>query len=249
MLGVVVERSRRRVIVILKNFPCRWGQCIFCPFSLEAGRDLSDVLTTNQRILELLERAVHEYEVERITVFNGGSFPELPLDTVLRLSKFTAGRDTEIETRPEYLSEETIHQLLQLLRPRTLTIRIGIEVWDEYLRNRVLRKGIPQSEVLRIAELRRRVRSKLGEKVRFVTYVLFGIEYVPEEKVVESVEELRKLFDGVVAVQYRRVLETHPRSVPVSTELLQYLREKCLDVDVGESEEWTFTGEVRYLVT
>ncbi len=250
MLGVVIERSRKRVTVILKGFRCRWGKCVFCPFFLEASDSLSDVIQTNSRILSLLEDAISRFSVERITVFNGGSFFELPLDTVLKLSRFTCGKIVDIESRPEYLSLNSVRQVFELLKPSKLVIRVGIEVWDEYLRNAVLCKGIPQSEIVRLSALRGQCRELYGDKVSFIAYVLFGIELIPESKVVESVEELSKYFDGVIAIQYRRVLDSLPSEVIPSRELVQYLQQKCVDVDLkrGDESEWCFTGEIRYVI-
>jgi len=246
----VIERSRKRAIVILKGFRCRWGRCVFCPFFLEAGNSLSDVIQTNDKILSLLEDATLRFSIERITVFNGGSFFELPLDTVLKLSRFTCGRIVDIESRPEYLSFDSVRQVLELLKPSRLVIRVGIEVWDEYLRNAVLCKGIPQSEIVRLNALREKCREVYGDEVSFIAYILFGIELIPESKVVESVEELSKYFDGIIAVQYRRVLDSLPSEAIPSRELILYLQQKCVDVDLKRSDEseWCFTGEVRYVI-
>jgi len=248
VLGVVVESRRRRAIVILKNFRCRWGKCVFCPFHLESGTEVSDVLETNAKILELLEKAVHSFDIEWISIFNGGSFFELPLDVVLRLARFTRNRVVDIETRPEYISTESILALLHILQPRILRVRIGFEVWDEKIRNGVLRKGIPQSEVYRVAEVRRQLRYVLGDSVRFLVYVLFGIEGVDEEEVKCSVIRFSELFDGVIAVKYRKVLPHHPREVSVSSDLLSFLRERCMDVDVDEDREWSFGNGIKYVV-
>lgn len=103
MLGVIVDKTKRRAMVILKNFRCRWGQCTFCPFYLEMGTDLNDVFETNIRILQFLEKALYDFSIEQITIFNGGSF-ELPLEIVLQLAKFTENRVVDIEMRPEYVT-------------------------------------------------------------------------------------------------------------------------------------------------
>jgi len=137
-----------------------------------------------------------------------------------------------------------VEATLSLLGARRLVVRLGFEVWDEVLRNRVLRKGIPQSEVYRVAELRRRLRER-GVPVEFLVYVLFGIEGVSEDAVVRSVEEFNKLFDGVIAVRYRRYPGLKPREVGVSEKLLSYLRDRCLLVDLGEGEEWVIGQQAR----
>ncbi len=243
MLGVFrsVDVLGKRLVVVLQGFPCSWGRCSFCPFYLEQSTSLSEVLERDREIVSrALEVCSGEF-VERVTVFNGGSFFELPLAVVEMLRPLTRGRVVDIESRPEFLSLGSLRTVLSILEPRELVVRVGFEVFDEFVRNGVLNKGIPQSEVYRVAELRRVVKS-FGMPVKIVAYVLFGIEGVSEEKVVESVVEFKKLFDGVIAIRYRRYLPHHPREAGVSEELRRFLERECLYVDWGEGEEWSIAG-------
>ncbi len=154
----------------------------------------------------------------------------------------------DIETRPEYVTSEKVVHLLRLLKPKILQIRIGFEIWKEEIRNRILRKGIPQSEVYRVAKIRADLRKIVSNRVKFFVYVLFGIEGINEEEVKESVVKFLELFDGVIAIRYRRVLPHHPRETTVSDYLLSFLRTHCIDIDTDEDQEWIFDGQIRYVV-
>ncbi len=79
---------------------------------------------------------------------------ELPLEIVLQLAKFTENRVVDIETRPEHVTSEKVMHILRLLKPKVLQVRIGFEIWKEEIRNSILRKGIPQSEVYRVAKIK-----------------------------------------------------------------------------------------------
>jgi len=226
-------------VVILKSYPCSWGRCIFCPFSLEQSTDIKDIIETNRRVIDDALREVRREDVERVAVFNGSSFHELPLDTVLRLPPLAEGRVFEVEERSEYVSKESLKYLLRLMKPKELVVRVGFEVWDEGIREGYLRKGMPNSEVVRLAKLRKEVRGE-GLPVKFIIYVLFGMEGLPESKVVESVTKFKELFDGVIAIKYRKYLPNHPNEAPVSKELAQYLERSADLVDWGEEEEWVF---------
>ncbi len=226
-------------MVILKSYPCSWGRCIFCPFSLEQSTDIKDIIETNRRVIDDALREVRREDVERVAVFNGSSFHELPLDTVLRLPPLAEGRVFEVEERSEYVSKESLKYLLRLMKPKELVVRVGFEVWDEGIREGYLRKGMPNSEVVRLAKLRKEVRGE-GLPVKFIIYVLFGMEGLPESKVVESVTKFKELFDGVIAIKYRKYLPNHPNEAPVSKELAQYLERSADLVDWGEEEEWVF---------
>ncbi len=220
------DKLGRRLIVILQGQPCSWGRCVFCPFQEEQGT-LLEVIKNNRRILAEAEEIAREKRVERISVFNGGSFFELPVDTLVRLRKLCAGKVVDVESRPEFVDFDSVVGALQSLGASQLVVRVGFECFDERLRNKLLNKGIPQSEVYRLAELRRELR-KRGYPIKFIVYVLFGIEGLPEEKVVESVREFNKLFDGVIAIRYKRFKPEHPREVEVSSELKKFLEENTL---------------------
>ena len=242
MIGVLrVEDSLgRRLVVILKSFPCGWGRCVFCPFWMDQSTSVRDVIETNRRVVEEAVRVAEEGGYGRVAVFNGSSFNELPLDTVVRLTPLARGRVFEVEERSEYVDRGLVESLLRLYSPKELVIRVGFEVWDERIREGYLRKGMPQSEVYRLAELRNALRRE-GLPVKFLVYVLFGIEGVPEEAVVESVRRFKELFDGVIAVRYRRYVESHPREVRVSESLAKFLEREADLVDWGEGGEWSFS--------
>jgi len=244
LLGVFRQRDSlgRRLVVILKGFPCSWGRCSFCPFALEQSFNLREIIETNRRIVEDAVKIAESEGYERVAVFNGSSFHELLYDTVERLRPLARGRVFEVEERSEYVTRESIEALLSYYSPRRLVIRIGFEVFDERIREELLRKGMPNTEVFRVARLRKELKRK-GYPVDFLIYVLFGIEHIPEEKVVESVREFKKLFDGVIAVRYRKYLPNHPREVPVSEGLAAFLNAEADLVDWG-GEQWEFqTGK------
>ena len=235
MLGVfkVNDKLGRRLVVILKGFPCSWGRCSFCPFFLEQSTDIRDVIMTNRRIINEALDILRKEDYRRIAVFNGSSFHELPYDTVEKLRDLARGRVFEIESRSEYITLDSIKALLEYYEPEKLIIRIGFEVYDEEIREKLLVKGMPNRELYRIYRLRNEVK-KLGLPVEFWVYVLFGIEFIPEEKVIESVKIFKKMFDGVIAIKYKKYLPHHPEETPVSESLARFLEENTDLVDWGE---------------
>ncbi len=238
MLGVfrVDDKLGKRLVVILKGFPCAWGKCSFCPFALEQTTDTRDLITTNRRIINDALKIVREEGYSRIAVFNGSSFHELPYDTVERLRELAKSRVFEIESRSEYVTLDSIRALLSYYEPEKLIIRIGFEVYDEKIREKLLIKGMPNTELHRIYRLRNEIK-ELGLPVEIWVYVLFGIECIPEEKVIESVKMFRKMFDGVIAIKYKKYLPHHPNEAPVSKRLAEFLEENADLVDWG-GEQW-----------
>ena len=99
-----------------------------------------------------------------------------------------------------------------------------------------MNKGMPNTELQRIYRLKNEVK-ELGLPIEFWVYVLFGIEYIPEEKVIESIKVFKKMFDGIIAIKYKKYLPSHPKEVPISEYLAKFLEENTDLVDWG-GEQW-----------
>lgn len=238
MIGVFKEHDKlgKRLIIVLKGLPCSWNKCSYCPFYLEQG-SLEEVLKVNENVLRKAYEYLGKESFERISVFNGGSFFELPLSIVLKLAKIVKGKIVDIETRPEFVNEETLLSTLNLLKAKELVVRIGFENIDERLRNKVLNKGIKQLEILRLASLRKKL-SKENIPIKLLVYVLFGIKGITEESIIVSVKEFNRMFDGVIAIKYRKYLPDHPDEVSPSKGLIEFLSKNTLLIDWGVGGTW-----------
>ena len=242
MLGVFRYNDRLgpRMVVILRGYPCAWGKCTFCPFALEQSTSIARILEDNRRIIERALRLLAEDPVPRVAVFNGGSFHELPYDTVERLRPLARGRVFEVEERSEYVTLDGLEALVDYYRPRRLIVRVGFETADERIREEVLRKGMPDSEMHRLSRLRVEARER-GLPVEIWTYLLFGMKGIPPESVARSLRVFRRMFDGVIAVRYRRYLPSHPEPEPVPDWLAEMLEEEADLVDWG-ADQWEIAG-------
>jgi len=241
MLGVWYNSEKKRLTVILKSFRCSWDQCIFCCFSDESAENYRDLIETDLEILRQAEKTLRQREVRELVLFNGGSFFELPYQVALRLSELTAHRDLALETRPEFLSEGTVLETLQLLKPNKLTLRIGLESASEKVRTH-LRKGINDAQVQELIDLRRKLRRKTAGRVRFIAYILFGVEGITEASTKKSVAFFRRCLDGVIAIKYKRYKAGMLQEIHPSLKLLDYLRTNCEEVDMTETDAWEITA-------
>ncbi len=244
MIGVFTSRDKlgKRVIIVFRGLPCSWGRCRFCGFQVEQTTSLRIVLSEARRLVEEARRIIEREGCNRITVFNGGSFSELPLDVVLELSKITRGLIVDIEERPEFLDLDKIRRILGILEPMKLVVRVGLEVASEEKRNKLLGKGISDEEVERLIDLRLKARIE-GLPVEFIAYVLFSYPGILEEEVMRSVDYFNKVFDGVIAIRYRRLVPWIPVEAPVSSQLASWLEENTLMVDWTTGEEWSIGVE------
>jgi uncharacterized Fe-S cluster-containing MiaB family protein len=244
MLGVWYNGEDHRLTVILKGFRCSWDKCIFCCFSKEAAVSYKDLVETDLEILRQAKEIAKKRKIKELVLFNGSSFFELPYQVVLFLSELTDNCNLAVETRPEFLKEKTVLKTLQYLNPNILTFRIGIESASQKIRA-YLRKGIDDKQIGKIINLREKIRTKTSDRVRFVAYILFGVEGITEASVKRSVEFFRKHLDGVIAIRYKKYEVNMPRETKPSLNLLKYLEENCEEVDMTESEAWEITDRMK----
>ncbi|WP_332842665.1 hypothetical protein [Paraclostridium sp. AKS81] len=75
-----INNKNKREIVLLKGFPCKWGKCSFCDYTLDNDNDEDDM---NRLNFEVLENITGKYKV--LEVINSGSCFELPKNTLDRI--------------------------------------------------------------------------------------------------------------------------------------------------------------------
>ena len=241
MLGVFLKNDKLgspRMTIILQGPPCSYGKCRYCPFAVEQSISIKKILSTNNEIIERAENLIRSTKTKptRISIFNGGSFVELPFQTITRLSSLTKGLKVDVELIPSFLEWETVDSIKNVLKPSTLFIRVGFEVFDENIR-RALGKEFSNEHLFRISSMKNELEKN---RVRVLSYTLFGISTIPESKVMESVDMFNKLLHGTICVRYRRYSKTMPPESPVTDKLASFLEENCLLVDWTEDEEWMF---------
>ena len=85
--------------------------------------------------------------IDSVTVFNGGSFltdREIPAATRQHLYRKFAAHPTAqnlmVESRPEFVTPEMIDEAQSLIGAKSMTVAIGLESVNDYVRNKVLHK-------------------------------------------------------------------------------------------------------------
>lgn len=233
MLGSWINQDKQEITLILTNFPCSYNKCNHCAFDLESKNDEQDIILTNKEIIDEALEKIKNYIVKKIKIFNGGSFFELPDRLLPSLKLITTGKEVIIESRPEFLTIEAILSVFQKLAPSRLNIFIGFDSADESIRNKLLNKGIPQSEIKRIYSNLKHI-----DGVFFFSYVLFGIKGISEESVRKSILFFNKYFEGVSAIEFRKTKKNGLNHQEISASLKKFLKQKCIAVDFkGEDDE------------
>ncbi|MHA1786038.1 MAG: hypothetical protein ACTSVY_12830 [Candidatus Helarchaeota archaeon] len=233
MLGNFLDEKRKELTIILMGFPCTWNSCSHCYFHEESSTEKDVVISKNSKILKDAFNIVKSKRISTIKIFNGGSFFELPIELYQMIRKITEDRVLSVETRPELISKPIVNDLISELKPEFLNIFIGFDSFFENIRNIILNKGIPQSEIYRMSSLK-------IDGVNFYSYVLFGINGISEESVIISVKKFNSMFKGVTAIEFREHQGLKLKHQPSSQDLKEWLRLNTILVDFieNENEQW-----------
>ncbi len=133
--------------------PCvqarRGSRCVYCGFRSHSSWVAPD------RVGEVVRAAFEGREldaVRRLELYVSGSFlddaevsPSARLD-IVRSVGCSPVRETVLESRPEFVTDESLAELAQVIDPARLTIAVGVETMDDELRLR-LGKGFSAQDI------------------------------------------------------------------------------------------------------
>ncbi len=216
------------LVVSLYTQKCQFS-CSFCSLPTRS----SESSVRDQNIIEQIDFVLEHYSeeldsFEQLSVGNEGSildrvrFPDLALEHLLQNTKKMARlRVLSLETRPEYIKEEHLDQILQRVDSLQIDITCGFETQSDYIRNTILRKNID----------RRKFEAKvalLGRKgIRFTSYILLKPDptMTEEEGIQEAVATIKYLKEICVAFQVPLIVYLNPTYVAKDSELAKQMEQ------------------------
>lgn len=142
----ILEKDKRE-IVLLKSRPCIWGKCSFCDYIEDNDVDQKE----NQKINdEVLNNITGQYGV--LEVINSGSFFELPDETIERIYKIIGEKKIKrLYIEAHYLYKKKIKALREKFKIEII-VKIGIETFNDEMRNNVLNKNVHFDKIEEILE-------------------------------------------------------------------------------------------------
>ena len=142
----ILEKDKRE-IVLLKSRPCIWGKCSFCDYIEDNDVDQKE----NQKINdEVLNKITGQYGV--LEVINSGSFFELPDETIERIYKIIGEKKIKrLYIEAHYLYKKKIKALREKFKIEII-VKIGIETFNDEMRNNVLNKNVHFDKIEEILE-------------------------------------------------------------------------------------------------
>jgi len=142
----VITRKLPREIVLLRSRPCVWGRCTFC--------DYTDDNTTDD---DLIRRVADEQlakvtgRLGRLEIINSGSIQELPPDVQAQIRDLIAKLGiTEFICESHWSYRDRFDETRAFFKTPT-RIKVGVETFDDHLRNNVLEKGMHFDSIEEVA--------------------------------------------------------------------------------------------------
>ena len=141
-----------------------------------------------------------------LCLYNGGSFlnereisPSLRRYMLKRIKDIPHVKRLIIESRPEFISDEILDEIEEIMTDTVVEIGVGVETSNELLRDLVLNKGVT-TEDLKIAGSRFRNR----KNIKMLAYILVNPPFLTEAEAIE---------DAVKSLEFARDIGTEIASL------------------------------------
>lgn len=126
-----------REVVLLKGLPCVWSRCTFCDYIDDNTTDEGAI----QRVADtVLAKVTGEFG--RLQVINSGSIQELPLAVREQIRDLLAARGIREFWTESYWSYRKDYAATRAFFGVPTYLFLGVETFDDDLRNRVLNKAM-----------------------------------------------------------------------------------------------------------
>lgn len=126
-----------REIVLLKAFPCKWAKCTFCDYIHDNSVDENEINSINREILNNVSGCFNALQV-----INSGSCFEIPSQSLNYLKNIVIEKNIhKLFFEAHWMYRHRLNEFRDFFGV-PISFITGIETFDEYFRNKVLKKGI-----------------------------------------------------------------------------------------------------------
>jgi len=203
-------------VIIFRTRGCSWALksgCTMCGyFNDSAWQNVSD-----KDMLTQFDRAMQRYSGEKIVkIFTSGSFlddieitPEVRDKILGDLAEKTD--KISVESRPEYVKDEKLSEINDVVRSKTFEVGIGLETSNDFLREHAINKGFTFDDYKKAAK------SLKKHKFKLKTYVLIKPPFITEKQAIDDCVNTVK-----DTKPYADIISLNPTNVQRHT-LVEYL--------------------------
>lgn len=131
-----IKNKNQREIVLLKGFPCIWGKCSFCDYTLDNDVNEEEM---NKLNFEILENVTGKYKV--LEVINSGSCFELPKKTLDKIKEVIKKQGIQkLFLESHWCYRNRLDEMREFFGIEII-FKIGVESFDYNFRNNFLNKN------------------------------------------------------------------------------------------------------------
>lgn len=223
------ERHENRIVecltIIFSTSGCAWNKCLMCSYRHERVASQGSGTTQEQHLLSQLSWVLERHppdEYEMVKIFTSGSFfdpREIPPSVRQRIASAFTGKLIIAETRPEFVTSDTIVPFLEELkeggnRSTPLFCAMGVETSNDAIREKCIRKGFLFSDFVDAAKCAK----KCGAGVK--AYLLMKPLFVTER---EAVKDMKSSIRDVS--RHADLISMNPCTVQARTDLEWFWRQ------------------------
>ncbi len=212
----VVENKKPREIVLLKGHPCIWGRCAFCDYIDDNSKNEEEMAEFNSEVLKNVTGFKGVLEV-----INSGSVFELPKKTLFEIKEIVKEKGIKLLFFESYWSyRDRLDEMRQFFGV-PIIFKNGVETFNDYFRNNVLKKGTVFSGPEEVA--------KYFDSI----CLMVGIQGQTKEMIDYDMECLQKYFKhGCV-----NVFIDNTTNIKADNELIKWFRDKYSYLDENPNIE------------
>ena len=195
----------KTLFIILPTPGCAWalgdsGGCSMCSYVSDCTLEPID----SDTIISIFNNHLSRYDIESedkiaVKLFASGSFLnpyELPKDARDEILTTLANMDNVaeiiVESRPEYVKEEYLDEIFDIIGDRLFEISIGLETSNDYTRLNKINKGFTLKDFEDAVKTMQDLRDEKGYNLKSKAYIFVKPILVSEsEAIAEAIETAR----------------------------------------------------------
>lgn len=206
--GYTGGKKITRLIIYMRSSGCKWmidekfGGCFMCGHL--AGTTQGIKVSVNDYINQFdnIISSIKFSEIPMLCVYNAGSFfnnSEVPLEArqyiYKKINSINEIKHVIFESRPEFIIDDELKRLRDLIPDKKIEIGIGLESSDEYVRQVCLNKGFSLNDFLNAMEIIK------NNHISVLSYILLKPPFLTEKLAIEnSINSIKWAFSKGVDV-------------------------------------------------
>ena len=202
----VFGKTTSRWTILLPGAGCEWARkkhkgCSFCAFNQKIDQVSGGRLISHWEmmgVMSLARSVLDGRNPELVSLFNGGNFindkeivPRAQIGILGELAKIPSVKKILFETKTEYMTDEKLDAVLAAAGGKTLRVAIGLECQDDFLRNKIINKGMTKGAY------ERAIKKLHGLGMEVQSYVFIKPMTISEKRAIqEGIDTIRYAADS-----------------------------------------------------